>query len=550
MKRIVLFILMLSIMVGPATASSHGDSPHQDANNNSSTVARPAYETETWPAGRQLVWARPGQDGAIADVNNWVHADGTPAQASPDRHTDILLPAAETAYAVLGNRLDQVRHVTIERNVKFGSRHRNEVEVWGNCHAKPGALIRFLTIQGDKHTFFRMDEGVFPNPENGQGYIHPTRMLPDELWSRTQVAHKFQICKFGTASVEFIGNIGIGDELMIQHGKLIISGDFRYGGSTEKGAIDIFDGGTLEIQSGGRVAVLRTKNDHYRFNINVYRNATLQAGSPERPLTRDAELLFSFTDNDRPGATGLYAARGSKIRVYTADPEKARLLVSSITGASNFYDGMGKILGDPQEKASGSKGVMMQLAGDVDFSHVTFDYIAKAGICLADPALRQTWAGVTFGSHCAAAASELFGDVTVNQHAYFQLGQDQYGLTSNALAAMNSYLEQADPFQISTLPPSTQIVKMGMVTAAAGRGKVELNDPRTIEYDVPIEVTINTKVPQASVRYTMDGSEPTKDSPQYSGPIRLNKTTKLMVKAYKKGVGFSPTYSTTYVFKN
>ncbi|MFC1761428.1 chitobiase/beta-hexosaminidase C-terminal domain-containing protein [Planctomycetota bacterium] len=543
MKPIVLLILPLVIMSIPVTASDHQESAYLAAKHDSAG-GRPAYETETWPLGRQLVWARPGQDGAISDVNNWKHTDGSPGQVGPDRHTDILLPAAENRYAVLGNRLDQVRHVTIERNAKFGSQHRNEVEIWGNCHVKPGGFVRFFTIRGDKHTFLRFDEGVFPNPENGQGYIHPSRMLPDDQWSRTQVAHKFQICKFGTASVEFIGNMGIGDELMVQHGKVIINDDFRYAGSTNKGTVDVFDGATLELQSGARLAVLKTRNVHHRFNINVYRNATLQAGSPERPLTRDAELLFSFTDNDKPGASGLYAARGSKIRVYTTDPQKARLKISSVTSAPNFYGGMGERLGDPQEKASGRMGVMLQLAGDVDFSHVSFDYIAESGIGLADPAIRQKWTDVTFGSHCAAAPSKLFGEVTANQHAYYHRGGDHYGLTSNALAAMNSYLEQTDPFQISTLPPNTQNVVTSKAAAGYGGGRVDVTDPKTIEFDAPIEV------PMASIRYTMDGSEPTKDSPTYTGPIRLDKTTQLMIKAYKKGVGFSPTYSTTYVFSN
>ena len=60
---------------------------------------------------------------------------------------------------------------------------------------------------------------------------------------------------------------------------------------------------------------------------------------------------------------------------------------------------------------------------------------------------------------------------------------------------------------------------------------------------------MNTKVPGARLRYTLDGSEPTKDSPLYEGAIRLDKTTKLMINGYKQGVGFSPTFSTTYVFK-
>jgi hypothetical protein len=65
----------------------------------------------------------------------------------------------------------------------------------------------------------------------------------------------------------------------------------------------------------------------------------------------------------------------------------------------------------------------------------------------------------------------------------------------------------------------------------------------------PIDVTIQTRVPGAKIRYTLDGTEPTKDSPVYEGPIHLEKTTKITAKAYKPGVGFSPVFSTTYVFE-
>ena len=76
-----------------------------------------------------------------------------------------------------------------------------------------------------------------------------------------------------------------------------------------------------------------------------------------------------------------------------------------------------------------------------------------------------------------------------------------------------------------------------------------METPVAVVFEQPISVAVNTRVPGATIRYTMDGTEPVKASPLYEGPIQLNKTTKLMVKAYKQGVGFSPTFSTTYVFK-
>ena len=70
-----------------------------------------------------------------------------------------------------------------------------------------------------------------------------------------------------------------------------------------------------------------------------------------------------------------------------------------------------------------------------------------------------------------------------------------------------------------------------------------------VVYREPIAVTIETQVPGAKIRYTLDGSEPSKASPVYTGPIRLDKTTKITAKAFKPGVGFSSVFTTTYVFE-
>ena len=146
-------------------------------------------------------------------------------------------------------------------------------------------MVRYISVVGGKHTYFRVEGSEFPTPENGHAFQHPSRRLPEEQQSRAQLSHKFQVCKYGTASVEFYGNLGMSDEVMLQHGKMIISGDFRFSGVTNKGALEIYDGGILEIQTGGRVGPFTPENNKNVYNFNVYRNGVIQAGSPERPLT-------------------------------------------------------------------------------------------------------------------------------------------------------------------------------------------------------------------------------------------------------------------------
>lgn len=510
-------------------------------------AAEPAYKTEVWPAGRTLVWALPGQGGQIDDLDNWVTASGDKVTSAPDRNTDIVLPAAETLYIVKGGRTNQVRHVTLESQALLTGSHRNEVEIWGNCWVKQGGYVKYISIRGDKHSFFRLDEGVFPTAENGLKYMHPSRRVPFDKQCRSQISHKFQVCKYGTASVELIGNIGASDEVMLQHGKMIVNGDFRFSGVTGKGAFEIYDGGILELQSGARIAPFDPSNRKCVYNMDIYRNGVIQAGSPERPLTEDAYLLLGFAENDKPGRTGLFSAVGSMIRVYSEDPTKARLVISSTSSVEGFHTGVGNPVGNPGEKAAGNRGIAMQLAGDVQLDGVVFDYVSQGGISLADPSWINQWKNISFGPHCAVPPKDLVSPLaeSVNVNAYYHdRGSDQaseYALTVTAMKKMADYLEQVDPFALRTEPANTE-------TATIGKGK-KIEVPVAVMFEAPIQVAIHSKVPGAKIRYSTDGAEPTKDSPQYTGPFTIDSTTKILIKAYKPGMGFSPTYSTTYVFK-
>lgn len=507
--------------------------------------SRPAFETETWPKGRTLTWANPGQSGDVGDAAQWEESNGQKATTPPDRETDIFLPKADSTYSVKGGRTNQVRHVIIEDNARISGAHRNELEIWGNCTVKPGGMARYVSVVGNKHTFFRIDEGEWPDEKNKQEYQHPSRKVPDQQQSRTQISHKFQVAKYGTASVEFLGNVGVSDEVMLQHGKMIISGDFRFSGITGKGTLEIYDGGILEIQSGGRVGPFDPGNSKKVYNFNIYRNGVIQAGSPERPLTSDAHLLLGLVQNDEPGRSGLYSALGSMMRVHSTNPAKARLVISSTVGVPDFRNGRGQLIGKPDSKASGNLGTAMQLAGDVQLNGVHFDYVSEGGIGLADPESVKQWKNVTFGPHCAGTPAKLVSKLKVDPNSYYHARGDmesEYNLTVRAMSSMEKFLADADPFRIATEPANSKTVEVK-------RGKDSIKTPVAVIFDKPIEVTVNTKVPGARMRYTLDGTEPTKDSPEYVKPIRLEKTTKLMIKGYKQGVGFSPTFATTYVFK-
>jgi hypothetical protein len=385
-----------------------------------------------------------------------------------------------------------------------------------------------------------MEGAEFPGATNkfGSGRTGQGGRDPE---NRTQISHKFQVCKYGGASVEFIGNFGVSDEIMIQHGRLIVSGNLRWSGVTGKGALEVYDGGILELQSGATAAPFRSGNGKNVYNVDVYRNGVIQAGSPKRPITSDCYLMLGYGDASRAGKTGLYAARGSQIRVYSADPKNARLVITSITSDPDFRNAGGRPVGDPKTPAKGSQGIALRLAGDVQLDGVVFDYVAAGGIRLADPGMKDSWKHVVYGPRNAGEPRKLFAKLDVDPNVYYHSrsdGKSEFGLTVKAIRSMSSYMAEADPYKVRFSPPATAVSK-----------RDKLRRPQPIVYAKPIDVTITSAVKGARIHYTTDGTDPTEESPRYTGPVRLSETTRLKVKAYKEGMAASATYSEAYVFK-
>jgi hypothetical protein len=275
--------------------------------------------------------------------------------------------------------------------------------VWGNCWVKEGGRIHFVDVVGPKHTFFRLDGG-----EWGKFRFTPSGL--SDPWKQTpssHIHHKMQITKFDGGSVEFLGNCAIGDEFYLSRGKMIISGEFRYNAAAGKGTFEVFDGAVLELQSGGAVAPHKAFSSMNIYNMSVYKGGTIQAGSPERPLTSDAYLRLGHEGKANSGRTGLYCAEGSTIRVYSADPKKARLVFTGVEHA-----------GSPA--ASGdSKGIEIHLAGDVQLDGVVFDCVRQGGVRLADTATAKSWKHVFFGPRNAGGAQQLYAQLVVKSDTYY-----------------------------------------------------------------------------------------------------------------------------------
>lgn len=62
-------------------------------------------------------------------------------------------------------------------------------------------------------------------------------------------------------------------------------------------------------------------------------------------------------------------------------------------------------------------------------------------------------------------------------------------------------------------------------------------------FEKEVKATVQCTTPDAAIHYTLDGTEPTEESPLYTEPIAITQTTWLKAKAFKEGYQPSRTYS-------
>ena len=67
------------------------------------------------------------------------------------------------------------------------------------------------------------------------------------------------------------------------------------------------------------------------------------------------------------------------------------------------------------------------------------------------------------------------------------------------------------------------------------------------KFSNPIEVALRNPEPGAEIRYTTDGSAPTRSDPLYKEPIRLSESTTIRARAFKPGLVKSITVQETFV---
>ena len=140
----------------------------------------------------------------------------------------------------------------------------------------------------------------------------------------------------------------------------------------------------------------------------------LQAGLPDRPLTRDATILVSTNDYNgvttgekRPDDSGLRLFPKGTMRVHSSDPTKARLVFRCSLS----------------DRVSSVKLIDVSLLGDAVLDGVVFMDLWKGGLRLGDLKQKEAWKHVTFAD-CQSQKPEEF-------YAVYQKDTPPSGYTEN-----------------------------------------------------------------------------------------------------------------------
>jgi len=381
-----------------------------------------------WPeAKRLLIWGLSDANGRSRHGDpripaNWIDAaTGRPVTELPDMDTDVILPDSDQPYNVRINRgavLFTCRHLTLGRNATFKPTAGGGLRVFGNLWIRPGAkmyVYRTLCFVGDSDTFFRQDW-----PEDGKlRKLHdegtalpydPEQTRNDRPWWAGNVCRYFRHDKPG-GTTEVIGFVKTEDEVRINAGTFIIGRDSRFlcGGTS---TAMIGNGATLALMDG---AMHGHASNQSRLDCSVAEGGAITAGTPDRPLRRDARLGIGYRNwmnmafPDQPGGPrtgttaygGLAGSFSGKLIGYPATDSDAKLVVG---WQRISYGGFGrgtKMTPDfKQAFATLPPKISVWIGKDAEVANVRFEDLHRGGIVLPNRAIMEKWKEVTFGDGC------------------------------------------------------------------------------------------------------------------------------------------------------
>jgi len=389
------------------------------------------FQKEKWPKARLLIWARAvakqarGKRLDPMDPANWVEAaTGKPAEALPDKDTDIILPDADKPYKVSfkGQKNRACRHLTVGRNASFEPGGGGSIAVFGNVWIRPTGLLyvyRTLRLAGGRNTFFRNDwpaDGKLKKLHDTGATVsfdpaNPRRPNP---WSwRTNrnpsVCHFFQHDKPG-ATTEFIGYSSTRDEVRVMAGTLIVGRDSRFlcGGAA---ILDIAKGAAIALMDGAMTG--KTVNQFGSCCRML--GGSISAGLPVRPIKRDARLGFGYSNwmnltfpdqkKSRRGNSYDYgrfsATLSGKLTGYPAKGSSAVLVIGwQRISAGGGGRGVNRTDGFNQTFAKLQPEITIWMDPGAEIENVRFEDLHRGAIVLPDREAAKKWKNVSYGAGC------------------------------------------------------------------------------------------------------------------------------------------------------
>jgi hypothetical protein len=507
---------------------------------------KPAYTTETWDKPpRLLVWADPGSTGRFEEPKNWL-ANGAVANmlgstevwggpswhrgrgsASLDTKTDLLFPASASDYQVRGRRGAYIaRHITVESGAAF---HHGLNGAYGNLWVDEHGRIDgggCAYIRGARHSFY-------VNGERHAGQLPKTPEDFSKLMKSAQYfARKWIIRKDDPqASVTMIGTFRSGDETHWVRGVTILDegGVFSIGGRTtqtiEREAKVVLKSGTVFGKNG---------NQLYKDDMRL--KGALLVGTPDEPITRDVYLGLSIKDpkgtypkSDRvpdrssfrlkgtaasTHGQGLLVAPGAAMQVHTADPEKARFIITWHGITDNGSDD-GTQPGYFDELPQSERTTNMVFLDDVQLNDVVLEWLGEGDIRMPRPEDAQSWQRVRFGGRNKAEADAVFAPLALDDEHTKRLAEwreqiKKQGPAAGFFAGTTLFSKEAGTPRIDT--PAGHYPAGKSVTVRLS------NETKTIK-----------------TRYTLDGSAPSANSKLYKAPFTVAEDTVVKAAGFKNG---------------
>ena len=398
-RVILLFLLALVIGWNTAPAAEPSEPTAHDPRYGQSQlwpadVEKTAYFRQVWPKAPVLVWARadtPASETEPRDPANWL-LNGRPAPYAPDANADVHFPEGSVVKLREKTTLI-VRHLTVGSGVRIPKALaiRPTGNVWIKEHGKVEEVGAF---HGENDVFVRNDNKDFNTRE-------------------AALANKILFNKAPGASVEILGIVKVHDEVSVMCGTLIIGPRAALVPGNRSVQL-VYPDARLVLMSGAKFH--KRGNQTWAHDLVVA--GELLGGTPDRPLTEDCTVALSWKRQGRgsddvhraghPDDHGLIVRPDGKLRVHSADPDKAHLVITW-NGLKSDSSGEPEDLGalDHKRLAEMPRKVCLALQGDISLDGVRFDHVQKGGIKMPDPSIRREWA-IAFGQHNEGAPDELF----------------------------------------------------------------------------------------------------------------------------------------------